>query len=38
MFIFTNIYFQRYILVREWEERGCRRYHFNSLVPCSIVY
>lgn len=24
MFIFTNIYFQRYILVREWEERGCR--------------
>ena len=24
MFIFTNIYFQRYILVREWEKRGCR--------------
>jgi len=26
MFIFTNIYFQRYILVREWEERGCRSF------------
>ena len=32
MFIFTNIYFQRYILVREWEERGCRSLILPSLL------